>query len=164
MYWSDWGNHPKIETAAMDGTLRETLVQDNIQWPTGEQRRVPGGSQGVAKTLTGGTYNPLVLGQLGLGALSPVAGVCGGGCAAGHVVRRGSGWAGGPYLTRGCVPLQAWLWTTTTSGCTGPTPSSPSSAASGSTALTLSWPLTTRRVSSTQDPPGRQGGEGPAWG
>lgn len=37
MYWSDWGNHPKIETAAMDGTLRETLVQDNIQWPTGEQ-------------------------------------------------------------------------------------------------------------------------------
>lgn len=35
MYWSDWGNHPKIETAAMDGTLRETLVQDNIQWPTG---------------------------------------------------------------------------------------------------------------------------------
>lgn len=39
MYWSDWGNHPKIETAAMDGTLRETLVQDNIQWPTGERDR-----------------------------------------------------------------------------------------------------------------------------
>lgn len=35
MYWADWGNHPKIETAAMDGTMRETLVQDNIQWPTG---------------------------------------------------------------------------------------------------------------------------------
>ncbi|TKC46861.1 hypothetical protein EI555_015271 [Monodon monoceros] len=27
--------HLNIETAAMDGTLRETLVQDNIQWPTG---------------------------------------------------------------------------------------------------------------------------------
>lgn len=39
MYWSDWGNHPKIETAAMDGTLRETLVQDNIQWPTGRWRQ-----------------------------------------------------------------------------------------------------------------------------
>ncbi|MGH0138785.1 UNVERIFIED_CONTAM: hypothetical protein FKN15_000914 [Acipenser sinensis] len=27
--------HNNIETAAMDGTMRETLVQDNIQWPTG---------------------------------------------------------------------------------------------------------------------------------
>uniref|UniRef100_A0A3Q3LKE9 EGF-like domain-containing protein n=1 Tax=Labrus bergylta TaxID=56723 RepID=A0A3Q3LKE9_9LABR len=31
MYWADWGNHPKIETAAMDGTMRETLVEENIQ-------------------------------------------------------------------------------------------------------------------------------------
>lgn len=36
MYWADWGNHPKIETAAMDGTMRETLVEQNIQWPTGK--------------------------------------------------------------------------------------------------------------------------------
>lgn len=36
MYWADWGNHPKIETAAMDGTLRQTLVHENIQWPTGQ--------------------------------------------------------------------------------------------------------------------------------
>lgn len=35
MYWTDWGNHPKIEMAAMDGTLRQTLVHENIQWPTG---------------------------------------------------------------------------------------------------------------------------------
>lgn len=35
MYWSDWGNHPKIEKAAMDGTMRETVVENNIQWPTG---------------------------------------------------------------------------------------------------------------------------------
>lgn len=46
MYWSDWGNHPKIETAAMDGTLRETLVQDNIQWPTGLWRPRTGGGRG----------------------------------------------------------------------------------------------------------------------
>lgn len=38
MYWADWGNHPKIETAAMDGTMRETLVEENIQWPTGNIR------------------------------------------------------------------------------------------------------------------------------
>lgn len=48
-------------------------------------------------------------------------------------------------LTRGCVP-QAWPWITTMRGCTGPTPSSPSSAASASTAPTPSWPSTTRRV------------------
>lgn len=36
MYWTDWGNHPKIETASMDGTLRQTLVHENIQWPTGQ--------------------------------------------------------------------------------------------------------------------------------
>lgn len=40
MYWADWGNHPKIETAAMDGTLRQTLVHENLQWPTGESQVV----------------------------------------------------------------------------------------------------------------------------
>lgn len=40
MYWTDWGNHPKIETAAMDGTLRQTLVHENIQWPTGLTSRI----------------------------------------------------------------------------------------------------------------------------
>lgn len=102
MYWSDWGNHPKIETAAMDGTLRETLVQDNIQWPTGERRRVPGGARGVAKALTGGVYNQLVLGTFGLGALSPVAGVCRGGREAALLATwsgRARGGLGGPYLT-----------------------------------------------------------------
>lgn len=38
MYWADWGNHPKIETAAMDGTLRQTLVHENLQWPTGKSK------------------------------------------------------------------------------------------------------------------------------
>lgn len=36
MYWADWGDHPMIETAAMDGTMRETLVEENIEWPTGK--------------------------------------------------------------------------------------------------------------------------------
>lgn len=54
MYWSDWGNHPKIETAAMDGTLRETLVQDNIQWPTGPCYR--GGDRGEVGLLSSGPH------------------------------------------------------------------------------------------------------------
>ena len=61
MYWSDWGNHPKIETAAMDGTLRETLVQDNIQWPTGER----GGTGGASDVRREG-HGRLVLGKLSL--------------------------------------------------------------------------------------------------
>lgn len=40
MYWADWGNHPKIETAAMDGTLRQTLIFENIQWPTGWRHQI----------------------------------------------------------------------------------------------------------------------------
>lgn len=34
MYWSDWGV-PKIERAAMDGTMREPIVTTNITWPNG---------------------------------------------------------------------------------------------------------------------------------
>lgn len=151
MYWSDWGNHPKIETAAMDGTLRETLVQDNIQWPTGE--RETGDRRGQKPWW--GHVQPFVLGRVVLGAWSPTAEGCRG-CSVGQLVRRGSGCAG---ASLGAVSAQAWPWTTTTRGCTGPTPSSPSSAASGSTAPTPSWPSTTRRVrgapwgSPASDPP-----------
>lgn len=37
MFWSDWGDVPKIERAGMDGTLstRTTIVDDNIFWPNG---------------------------------------------------------------------------------------------------------------------------------
>lgn len=38
MIWSDWGDNPKIESAAMDGdpSTRRTLVRDkNIFWPNG---------------------------------------------------------------------------------------------------------------------------------
>jgi low density lipoprotein receptor-related protein 5/6 len=35
MYWSDWGSHPKLERAWLDGTHREVLVNTSIQWPNG---------------------------------------------------------------------------------------------------------------------------------
>lgn len=35
MYWSDWGVSPKIERAAMDGTMRTAIVTQNITWPNG---------------------------------------------------------------------------------------------------------------------------------
>lgn len=33
MYWSDWGFHPKLERAWLDGTRRTVLVNTSIQWP-----------------------------------------------------------------------------------------------------------------------------------
>jgi len=35
MFWSDWGNVPKIEKAGMDGTERVVLATDNVMWPNG---------------------------------------------------------------------------------------------------------------------------------
>ena len=35
MYWTDWGNHPKIERARLDGTHRVILVNSSIAWPNG---------------------------------------------------------------------------------------------------------------------------------
>ncbi|ESP02557.1 hypothetical protein LOTGIDRAFT_171958 [Lottia gigantea] len=37
MYWSDWGETPKIERAGMDGNplTRQVIVDDNIYWPNG---------------------------------------------------------------------------------------------------------------------------------
>ena len=35
MYWTDWGNHAKIERAYMDGSKRETLVNNSLIWPNG---------------------------------------------------------------------------------------------------------------------------------
>lgn len=37
MIWSDWGDNPKIESAAMDGepSTRRILVNTNIEWPNG---------------------------------------------------------------------------------------------------------------------------------
>ena len=37
MYWTDWGEIPKIERAGMDGKprSRQVIVQENIYWPNG---------------------------------------------------------------------------------------------------------------------------------
>ncbi|XP_068936741.1 low-density lipoprotein receptor-related protein 2 isoform X2 [Petaurus breviceps papuanus] len=35
MYWTDWGRQPKIERAWMDGQQRQTLVSNDLGWPTG---------------------------------------------------------------------------------------------------------------------------------
>jgi len=37
MYWSDWGQEPKIERSGMDGSDRTTLVSqaDGLEWPNG---------------------------------------------------------------------------------------------------------------------------------
>lgn len=35
MYWSDWGEKPKIEKAAMDGSMRIILIRQNLTQPSG---------------------------------------------------------------------------------------------------------------------------------
>lgn len=35
MYWTDWGENPKIERAAMDGSDRVILVNTSLGWPNG---------------------------------------------------------------------------------------------------------------------------------
>lgn len=37
MYWTDWGEMPKIERAGMDGNplSRQVIVKTNIHWPNG---------------------------------------------------------------------------------------------------------------------------------
>ena len=35
MYWTDWGEHPKIERANLDGTERLVLLNSSLGWPNG---------------------------------------------------------------------------------------------------------------------------------
>lgn len=37
MFWSDWGEIPKIEKASMDGnnSARQVIIKDGIYWPNG---------------------------------------------------------------------------------------------------------------------------------
>jgi len=35
MFWSDWGDIPKIERAGMDGSHRMTIVSETVKWPNG---------------------------------------------------------------------------------------------------------------------------------
>lgn len=35
MYWTDWGETPRIERAGMDGSTRKIIVDSEIYWPNG---------------------------------------------------------------------------------------------------------------------------------
>lgn len=35
MYWTDWGEAPKIERADLDGTERLVMVNTSLGWPNG---------------------------------------------------------------------------------------------------------------------------------
>lgn len=35
MFWTDWGEVPKIERANMDGTERMVMVNTSLGWPNG---------------------------------------------------------------------------------------------------------------------------------
>lgn len=35
LYWSDWGKPPRIEKAAMDGSMRTVLIRQNLSLPNG---------------------------------------------------------------------------------------------------------------------------------
>lgn len=45
MYWTDWGEMPKIERADLDGTERVIMVNTSLGWPNGlaldyQERRI----------------------------------------------------------------------------------------------------------------------------
>lgn len=35
LYWTDWGEHAKLERSAMDGSDRVVLINNNLGWPNG---------------------------------------------------------------------------------------------------------------------------------
>lgn len=35
LFWTDWGENPRIERVGMDGTMRETIINTKIYWPNG---------------------------------------------------------------------------------------------------------------------------------
>lgn len=35
MYWTDWGNKPRIERSEMDGGKRVVIISDALGWPNG---------------------------------------------------------------------------------------------------------------------------------
>ena len=35
MYWTDWGDSPKIEKASMDGSARSVVIDTELGWPNG---------------------------------------------------------------------------------------------------------------------------------
>lgn len=35
IYWTDWGDRPRIEKAGLDGSDRHEIVNTGIEWPNG---------------------------------------------------------------------------------------------------------------------------------
>ena len=35
MFWTEWGQNPRIERSDMDGEHRVAIVTDNLYWPNG---------------------------------------------------------------------------------------------------------------------------------
>jgi len=35
LFWTDWGENPRIERVGMDGTNRSTVINTKIYWPNG---------------------------------------------------------------------------------------------------------------------------------
>lgn len=35
MFWTDWGQNPRIEKASMDGKMRTVIINNKIYWPNG---------------------------------------------------------------------------------------------------------------------------------
>lgn len=65
MYWTDWGEVPKIERADLDGTERLVMVNTSLGWPNGlaldyQERRIYWGDAKTDKIEVGA--EPLLLG------------------------------------------------------------------------------------------------------
>lgn len=35
LFWTDWGENPRVERMGMDGTMRQTIINTKIYWPNG---------------------------------------------------------------------------------------------------------------------------------
>jgi len=41
LFWTDWGENPRIERIGMDGTMRQTIISTKIYWPNGLALDIP---------------------------------------------------------------------------------------------------------------------------
>lgn len=75
MYWSDWGAKPKIERAAMDGSMRTVLIRENLTWPNGlaidhttsKLYWADGGTKAIEYSNLDGTGRKILIGMLNTG-------------------------------------------------------------------------------------------------
>lgn len=72
MYWSDWGDKPRIERAHMDGTNRIQIASDNLTYPNGlavdhaagKIYWTDGGSKSIICANFNGSNRKVILGKL----------------------------------------------------------------------------------------------------